>query len=79
MNKARRQEITNLKHKKRCKAMGLKKEEHYCYKAQGKPCSCKMCSPYKHSRKQKHKHGKFEIISPEDVKRERSDAYDYLF
>jgi hypothetical protein len=55
MDKARRQEITTLKHKKRCKVLGLKPEEHYCYKAQGKPCSCYMCSPYKYSRKIKHK------------------------
>lgn len=55
MNKARRQEITNLKHKKRCNILGLKPEEHYSYKAQGKPCSCSMCSPYKYNRKIKHK------------------------
>jgi len=51
MNKARREEIAKLKHKKRCKALGLKPEEHYCYKAQGKPCSCPMCSPNKYKRK----------------------------
>jgi hypothetical protein len=55
MNKARREEIARLKHIKRCKALMLKPEEHYCYKAQGKPCSCYMCSPYKYSRKVKHK------------------------
>lgn len=26
-----------------------------CFKAQGKPCSCSMCSPHKYSRKHKHK------------------------
>jgi hypothetical protein len=55
MNKDRRNEITKLKHKKRCKLLGLKPEEHYCYKAQGKPCSCYICSPYKFNRKIKHK------------------------
>lgn len=55
MDKARREEITRLKHKKRCKALGLNPKEHYCYKAQGKPCSCYMCSPYKYNRKDKHK------------------------
>ena len=55
MNKGRREEVAKLKHIKRCKALGLKPEEHYCYKAQGKPCSCNMCSPIKFSRKIKHK------------------------
>ena len=54
-NKALRQQITKRKHEKRCKVMGLNPEEHYCYKAQGKPCSCSACSPVKFSRKQKHK------------------------
>jgi hypothetical protein len=55
MDKGRRNEIAKLKHKKRCDVFGIKPEEHYCYKAQGKPCSCLMCSPYKYNRKQKHK------------------------
>lgn len=55
MNKARREELAKLKHIKRCKALGLKPEENYCYKAQGKPCSCYLCSPEKYSRKTKHK------------------------
>lgn len=54
-NKARRQELTKLKHQKRCKRLGLKPEEHYCYKAQGKPSSCYLCSPYKYKRSKKHK------------------------
>lgn len=52
MNKGRRQEITDLKHKKRCKALGLDPKKHYCYKAQGKPCSCFICSHSKYSRKE---------------------------
>ncbi len=55
MNKARREEIAKLKHKKRCKAMGINPEEHYCFKAQGKPCSCILCSSKKYTRKVKHK------------------------
>lgn len=55
MNKGRRTELTKLKHKKRLNALGLSDGKYYCYKAQGKPCSCMMCSPYKYSRKAKHK------------------------
>ncbi len=55
MNKARRQEISKLKQKKRCNELGLNPKEHYEYKEQGKPCSCYMCSGTKHSRKTKHK------------------------
>jgi len=55
MDKAKRNEITKLKHIKRCKVLGLKPNEHYCYKAQGKPCSCNACSPYKYKRNIKHK------------------------
>lgn len=29
--------------------------KQYCYKNQGKPCSCFMCSPYRYKRKIKHK------------------------
>ena len=38
---------------------GYEPEEHYCYKEQGKPCSCYVCSPYKYKRNVKHK-GKLE-------------------
>lgn len=55
MNKGRRNEITKLKHIKRCKNLGLLPEKNYCYKAQAVPCSCKLCSPFKYSRKIKHK------------------------
>lgn len=55
MDKARRQEISKLKHKKRCKVHGLKPEEHYEYKESGTPCSCYVCRGEKHSRKNKHK------------------------
>lgn len=55
MDKARRQEITKLKHKKRCKVFGIKPEEYFCYKEQGTPCSCHLCSGDKFKRKLKHK------------------------
>lgn len=54
-NKGRRQELTRLKYLKRCKVLGLDPNKYYCYKAQGKPCSCFMCSCEKFSRKVKHK------------------------
>jgi len=64
MNKGRRNELTKLKFKKRIKQLGLKKEDGnlFCYKTSGKPCSCEMCSPYKFSRKRKHKDKFFEDL-----------------
>lgn len=53
MNKARRNELRQLKFKRRLKNLGLKQtspRDYVCYKDQGKPCSCKMCSPRKYSR-----------------------------
>ena len=50
MNKGRRNELTKLKHKKRCKNLGIIPEENYCYKHQGKPCSCFVCSGNKYNR-----------------------------
>ena len=55
MNKGLRNQITRIKHKQRCYVLGLNPDEHYCYKAQGTPCSCFMCRPAKYSRKIKHK------------------------
>lgn len=63
MDKGRRQELTQLRFVKRLKNLSIsldKKDEFYCYKEQGKPCSCYMCSYRKYSRKQKHKHLIFE-------------------
>jgi hypothetical protein len=51
MNKERRRQLTRLKHIKRCKRLGLKPNENYCYKHQTKPCSCFMCSGLKFNRK----------------------------
>jgi len=57
MNKGIRQRKTRLKFKKRLKQMGLLNKEgnFYCYKSNGSPCSCPMCSPNKYNRKIKHK------------------------
>ena len=57
MNKSIRNQIEKKKWVKRLKVLGLKQTETQkftCYKAQSKPCSCIMCSPYKYSRKIKH-------------------------
>jgi hypothetical protein len=57
MNKGIRTEITKKKWAKRLKVLGLKQTETQlftCYKSQGKPCSCHLCSPVKYSRKTKH-------------------------
>ena len=58
-NKGRRTELTKLKHKKRCKRLDLKPEEHYCYKYQCRPCNCWACKKEKFSRKVKHKNLEF--------------------
>jgi len=44
-NKGRRQELTNLKFKKRLKLRGLKPMDGklYCFKTSSVPCSCAMC------------------------------------
>jgi len=55
MDKGRRNEITKLKHKRRCKPFNIKPELNYCYKAQGVPCSCYACTGEKYKRKVKHK------------------------
>jgi hypothetical protein len=44
MDKGRRAELVKLKHKKRCKALGIDPKKNYCYKAQAKPCSCYLCT-----------------------------------
>ncbi len=61
MNKGRRQELKQLKYKKRLRQLGLYEEsreknprgDNYnltCYKTTGKPCSCYMCSYKKYDR-----------------------------
>ncbi len=52
-NKGRRQELKQLKFKKRLKNLGLKQKkpkDFICYKDQGKPCSCWMCAGDKYKR-----------------------------
>jgi hypothetical protein len=60
-NKARRNEITKLKFKKRRKRLGLKQTsptELIGYKHQAVPCSCWLCSQDKYKRNGR---GKFKI------------------
>ena len=62
MNKAERKRKEHFKYIKRCKAMGLDPDDpniKKCYKKQGKPCSCYICSYQKYSRKKKHKNGEY--------------------
>ncbi len=53
-DKGARNLLTKNKHSKRLKALNLT-GDFYCYKAQGKPCSCAGCSPNKYKRSTKHK------------------------
>jgi len=57
MDKARRFELKMLKFTKRLKQLRLtiKEGNFNSYRTTGQPCSCYMCSPYKFSRKIKHK------------------------
>lgn len=60
MNKLERNLKGRQKWIKRLKALGLWNKGNpekftYCWKHQGKPCSCFMCSPQKFNRKDKHK------------------------
>jgi hypothetical protein len=59
MDKGRRNQLRQLHYKKRLKNLGLKETEKdvnlHCFKDQGKPCSCLLCSPEKYNRKEKHK------------------------
>jgi len=60
-NKGERERKTKIIFKRRLKRMrildksGQPKEEQYCYKNQGKPCSCSSCCREKYKRKIKHK------------------------
>lgn len=58
MNKGRRNELRDLKWKRRLKNLGLdrkKPKDFICYRDQGKPCSCPMCSPGRVVEKAKYK------------------------
>ncbi len=55
MNKARRNELRQLKYQRRLKNLGLKETDpnsnYHGFKDQGKPCSCIFCQPKgKHDR-----------------------------
>lgn len=60
-NKGERNRLTQIKFKRRLKRLrildksGQPQENQYCYKSQGKPCSCRLCSPEKYKRNIKHK------------------------
>jgi hypothetical protein len=53
MNKGLRNLIAKRKFKRIIDILGI--EKCYKFKAQSKPCSYYMCSPYKYTRKLKHK------------------------
>ena len=58
MNKLIRNIVKSLKFKQRLKKLRLKTDDNinlWGYKTTGKPCSCKICSPNKYNRKNKHK------------------------
>lgn len=60
INKARRQELTMLKYKKRLKQLRLKESpiaNYYAYKSHGKPCSCWACQPKGKYNRAKSKQG----------------------
>ena len=66
MDKGRRTRLTTLKFKKRLRKMNLLgpggkiEVGFYCFKNQGKPCSCPMCRHQKYKRKIKHKNKRIE-------------------
>lgn len=54
MNKGRRNELRDLKWKRRLKNLGLKREksrDYICYRDQGRPCNCSVCQKPKYNRK----------------------------
>lgn len=58
MNKGRRNELRDLKWKRRLKNLGLKRQsakDFICYRDQGKPCSCALCSPGRVQEKTKYR------------------------
>lgn len=56
MNKGRRNELTQLKYKKRIKRYNLKPDDkYYALKSHGSPCSCGMCRDEKYRDKDRQK------------------------
>jgi hypothetical protein len=74
MNKGRRQELTNLKFKKRLDQLGLKKSDGnmYAFKSHGKPCSCCFCSGVKYKRSE------FKVRTKEELEQIRVKGYKLL-
>ncbi len=60
MNKGKRNEIANLKYKKRLKIYNLK-EGNYILKSHGVICSCFMCKDEKYRDKNRQKNKKIEF------------------
>lgn len=63
MNKARRQEVTDLKYKKRLRNYGLKKGQWTALKSHGTPCSCGICRDEKYRNTDRQKNKKINIDS----------------
>lgn len=58
MNKGRRQELTQLRFKRRLRDHRITPKpdgNYYAFKSSGAPCSCWVCRDEKYSRKVKHK------------------------
>lgn len=68
-NKGLRKEIAKRKHVKRCRILGIDPTKSYLYKAQGKPCSCSVCSPYKYNRAKEKLAA--HLIHPEELRSDR--------
>ena len=63
MNKGRRQELTQLKFKKRIGQVGLKESygKMHMYKSHGTPCSCFFCRGLKYRDVDRQKAKVFEV------------------
>lgn len=64
-NKARRNELTRLKYKKRLKIYNRKLGEWFALKSHGSPCSCGICKGDKYRDKDRYKN-KVHISQLED-------------
>jgi len=70
-NKGERNRKTKIKFLNRLRKMGILEksgeptEKQYCYKNQGKNCSCHACSHEKYNRNVKHKKKKEDISEDE--------------
>jgi len=84
MNKGRRNELVNLKHKKRLKNLSRGNDwdetvrGSHIYKTTGKPCSCWMCSPKEEKPKYKAMKHDIKVLTIDEVMYNRSSAYKFL-